>query len=96
MGNTADEVAEYLRQQEVKQAFELLQKSHQFLQCKANELDRLRATLIVNFGPEGRLGKDLGITVEDCDKYRTESLMIIVFSRLCAKLGQKVGPEPKS
>lgn len=82
--------------EEIKQAFELLQKSHQFLQCKADELEGLRATLIVNFGPEGIMGKNLGITVEDCDKYRTESLMIIVLSRLCVKLGQKVWPEPRS
>jgi len=80
---------------EVKEAFELLQKSHQFLQRKANELDGVRATLILNFGPDGITGKQLGVTVEDCNKYSTESLLVVILSRLCTKFGQEVGPEPE-
>lgn len=57
------------------------------LESDQRRLQVIRATLIANFGPDGKAGKAVGVTVPTASDRSTIAILIDVLRQLCAKLG---------
>jgi hypothetical protein len=68
------------------------------LEREADEVKHMRATLIANFGPDGKVGKEIGVTIDNYEGYSPHQLLVLVLKRLAIKAGGVVSmpdPQPK-
>jgi len=59
------------------------------LEKSKEQLEYIRATLLVNFGPDGLLGRELGVVIREPDKLTTNAMMVAVLQILSTKAGSK-------
>ncbi len=57
------------------------------LESDRRRLETVRATLILNFGPDGKAGQAVGVTVAVSEDRSTIAILLDVLKQLCAKLG---------
>lgn len=62
--------------------FESIVDSVKSLERDRNELQNMRATLIVNFGPNGKAGLQCGITIEDASEKGSLTLLVMILEKL--------------
>jgi hypothetical protein len=66
------------------------------LERAADEAQHMRATLLANFGPDGKVGKEIGVTIDNYDGYSPHQLLVLVLKRLAIKAGGVVNmPDPQ-
>ena len=80
---------EYIKGQreseQLPQVFESIVEHVKLLERAKYELDTLRATLIVNFGPEGKSGLQCGVTIQDASDKSNIALLVAVLEGLFEK-----------
>lgn len=71
--------------------FESIVENVKQLERAQYELDALRATLIVNFGPEGISGLRCGVTIKDASDKSNMTLLVLVLEGLFEKAMKNEG-----
>ena len=74
--------------EQLPQVFESIVENVKQLERARYELDTLRATLIVNFGPEGKSGLQCGVTIENASERSSIALLVAVLEGLFEKAMQ--------
>jgi hypothetical protein len=59
------------------------------LEKSSEQLGYIRATLLVNFGPDGLLGRELGVVIREPDNLTTHAMMVAVLQVLSTKAGSR-------
>lgn len=75
--------------EQLPQVFGSIVENVKQLERAKYELDTLRATLIVNFGPEGKSGLQCGVTIKNANEQSNISLLMTVLEGLFEKAMQK-------
>lgn len=65
--------------------FESIVENVKELERDRNELSNVRATLIVNFGPEGKSGMQCGVVIDKASEKGTLPLLVLVLEQLFEK-----------
>ena len=68
------------------QIFEDIKKRVAELERSKRQLEVVRATLLVNFGPNGLAGVKAGVIVNDANNRSTLELLLTVLEQLCNKV----------
>lgn len=76
--------------EQLPQVFESIVENVKQLERAKNELDTIRATLIVNFGPEGESGIKCGVTITNASERSNIALLVEVLEGLFEKAMKKV------
>ena len=74
--------------EQLPQVFESIVENVKQLERARNELETLRVTLIVNFGPEGKSGLQCGVTIENANERSNIVLLVAVLEGLFEKAMQ--------
>ena len=74
--------------EQLPQVFESIVENVKQLERARYELETLRATLIVNFGPEGKSGLQCGVTIENASERSNIVLLVAVLEGLFEKAMQ--------
>ncbi len=71
--------------EQLPQVFESIVENVKQIERARYELDTLRATLIVNFGPDGKSGLQCGVTIENASERSNIALLVAVLEGLFEK-----------
>lgn len=74
--------------EQLPQVFESIVENVKQLERARYELETLRATLIVNFGPEGKSGSQCGVTIANASEKSNIVLLVAVLEGLFEKAMQ--------
>ena len=71
--------------EKLPQVFESIVENVKDLERDRNELSNVRATLLVNFGPDGKSGLQCGVTIDNAREKGTLPLLVLVLEQLFEK-----------